>query len=86
MVYIYPDPLDRKNDFDSHIFSLLHELTINQDLISSDSVAHSICRVGGCGNLNLSPFTVGGYEFALGSTVLEFFIDALFFDTAFSLD
>jgi hypothetical protein len=78
--------LDRKDDFYAHVLSLMHDLTINNHLISTDSVTDRICWIRSCRDLDLAPLTIGGHIFALGREVLELFVDALLLNAALSLD
>lgn len=64
----------------------MHDLTINNHLISTDSVTDRICWICSCRDLDLAPLTIGGYIFALGSEVLELLVDALLLNAALSLD
>ena len=78
--------LDRKDDFYAHILSFVHNFTINKHLISADSVAHRICWVCSCGDLDFAPLAICGHKFALGSEALELLVDALLLNAALSLD
>lgn len=71
---------------DTHIFSLLHELAVNDDLVGADTVALCVRWVCGLRNLHLPPLAVCGHKLALLGEPLEFLVDALFLNTAFSLD
>lgn len=64
----------------------MHELPINDDLVYSNSVVLRISWVRRRGDLYLAPLLVGRHKLALGCAVLEFPINALVFDAAFSLD
>jgi hypothetical protein len=64
----------------------MHDLAVNEYLISTNSVADLVRRIGSSGNLDFAPLAVGGYELSLGCEVLELLIDALLFDTTFSLN
>lgn len=64
----------------------MHDLAINEHLIGTDTVANLICGIGCGGNLDLAPLFVGGNELSLGCEVFKLFVNALFLDTALSLD
>lgn len=78
--------LDRKDDLDAHILSLMHDLTINNRLMSTDSITDRIRWVRSCSDLDLAPLTVGRHIFALDHEVLELFVDALLLNATLSLD
>lgn len=78
--------LDRKDDFYAHVLSLMQDLTINNHLISTDSVTDRISWIRSCRDLDLAPLTIGGHIFALGREVLELLVDALLLNAALSLD
>jgi hypothetical protein len=71
---------------DTHVLSLLHKLTVNQNLISTNAVAHGICWVCGRRNLHLTPLAVGGYKLAGAHTLGVLFIHALILNAAFTAD
>lgn len=79
-------PLHRKHNFDTHIFSSVHNLSVNDDLIGTDLVSYSISWIRGRGDLNLTPLAVRRNQVALGCAVLEFPVDALFIDATLALD
>lgn len=78
--------LHRQNDLDAHVLSLMHNLPINQDLISANPIAHHIRRVSTRGDLDLPPFAVGGHELPLGSAILKFTVYTLFIDASLPLN
>ena len=78
--------LNRQNNLDTHILSLVHKLAINQNLISTDPVAHGIRGIRTRRDLDLAPLTVCGDELALRCALLELGVDALVFDAALALD
>lgn len=78
--------LHRQHDPDTHVFSLLHELAVDDDLVGADAVALCVCWVCGLRNLHLPPLTVCGHKLSLLGEPLELLVDALFLDTAFPLD
>lgn len=78
--------LHRQHDPDTHVFSLLHELAVDNDLVGADAVALCVCWVCGLRNLHLPPLTVCGHKLSLLGEPLELLVDALFLDTAFPLD
>ena len=78
--------LHGEDDLDAHVFPLMHELAVDEDLVGTDAVADRVCRVRDSGDLYLAPFAVRGHETALGGAVLELAVDALLVDTALSLD
>jgi hypothetical protein len=51
--------LYRQEYLDTHVFALLHQSTIHQDLIRTNSVALIIGGVCCLSDLNLSPLLVG---------------------------
>lgn len=73
-------------DFDAHVLTLIHELTINDLLVGSDAVTRCVCWICGRGNLNFAPFTITGHNLAVRRKLLEAFVDALFLDAALALD
>lgn len=78
--------LNRQNNLDAHVLSLMHKLAINQNLISTDSVAYSICGICNSRDLDLAPLTICRDELALRCALLELGVDALVFDAALALD
>ena len=78
--------LDGQHNFDTHILALVHQLSVNNDLVGTNSVAHNIGRICASRNLDLAPLLVSRYKLSLRCSVLELFIDTLLFDTTFSLD
>jgi hypothetical protein len=78
--------LDWQDNLDAHVFSLVHDLAIDNRLVCTNTVVDCVCRVGACSNLNFSPLLVGGDKAALVGEPLELLVDALLFDAAFSLD
>ena len=78
--------LDRQDNLDTHVFSLLHELAIDDDLVGADTVALCIRWVCGLRNLHLSPLTICGHKLSLLREPLEFLVYTLFLDAAFPLD
>jgi len=77
---------DRQNNLDAHVFPLMHNLAIDDDLISTDPVALGIRGVRRRGDLDLAPLTIGGHDFAFCCAILELLVDALFIDTSLTLD
>lgn len=78
--------LNWQNNLDAHVLSLMHQLSINDDLVSANLVADCISRVSGRRDLDLSPLTVGRHKLALSCTLLELLVNTLLFDAAFPLD
>jgi hypothetical protein len=78
--------LNGQHNLDTHVLSLLHKLTVNQDLVGTNAVAHGICWVCGRRNLHLAPLTVGGYNLAGAHTFGVLLIHALLFNAAFTAD
>lgn len=70
----------------AHVFPLMHHFTINKHLVGANSVADRISWIRSCGDLDFSPLAICRHKFALVCEVFEFFEDALFLNTAFSLD
>jgi hypothetical protein len=64
----------------------MHNLAIDNNLMCTDSVLHSISWVGAGSDLNFAPLLVGWDKLPLGSEILEFSVDTLFLDTSLSLD
>lgn len=64
----------------------MHQLSVNDRLVHSHAIVLSICRVGSRRDLNLTPLPVRGGKLATSGSLFEFFVDALFFDTTFTLD
>ena len=64
----------------------MHDLAVDDYLMHANSVVHSIRWIRRRGNLNLSPLTISRHYRAFKCTFLEFLVDALLVDTAFSLD
>lgn len=64
----------------------MHDLTVDDDLISTDLVAFRIRWVRSRRNVDLAPLAVGGHKLALFGAVLEFLVDALIIDAALPLD
>jgi hypothetical protein len=52
----------------------------------ANSVVHGICRIRSRRDLNLAPLAVGRHDCAFERAFLEFLIDTLLVNTAFSLD
>lgn len=77
---------NREDNFDTHVLSLMHDLPIYKHLICSNSVAHCVCWIRGCRNLDLAPLLVGRHELSLRREVLELFVDSLFLDAALALN
>jgi len=65
---------------------LVHELSINQNLMSTNSIVHCIGRIRTCRDLNLTPFSVGRNELALLRSLLELGVHPLIFDTTLALN
>lgn len=78
--------LDRQDNLDTHVFPLVHQLAVNDLLVSADTIALRIRGIRGRCNLDLSPLAVGGHNHAVGHELLEALVDTLLFDTAFALD
>lgn len=78
--------LDRQNYLDTHIFTLVHNLAINKHLVSTDSVAHSICGIRSSRYLNLTPLLVGGDKLPLSRKVLELLVNTLFLNATLTLN
>lgn len=79
-------PLDRQNNLDAHVIALVHQLAINQNLISANAVALRVCRVRRRRDLNFSPLAVRGHELAVRGQLHEAGVDTLVLDTTFPLD
>lgn len=75
-----------QHDLDTHILSLVHKLSINDNLMHTNAVVHSIRRICRCSNLNLAPLAVGRDKFTLQCALPEFGVYALVFHTAFALN
>lgn len=82
----YSNHSDRQDNLNAHVLSLMHDLAVNEHLISTNSVADLVCGVGSSGNLDFTPLAVGGYKLSLRCEVFELLVDALLFNTALSLD
>ena len=54
-----------QHNFDSHVLSLMHDLTINDDLVHADTIVNSVCRICRRSDLNLTPLAIGRNQFAL---------------------
>lgn len=78
--------LDRQENLDSHILSLMHEFSLDEHLMYPDSVMLLIRWVGSSGDLDLAPFAVRGHKLAFCCAVPKFLVDALLLDAALSLD
>lgn len=78
--------LNRQNNFDAHILTLVHDLAVNEYLVSSNSVPHSVRWICAGSNLDLPPLTVCWYQVPLRGELLELFVNTLFLDTSFALD
>lgn len=78
--------LDWQDNLDAHVFSLVHDLAIDNCLVYTHTVVDCVCRVCACSNLNFSPLLVGGDKAALLCEPLELLVDALLFNAPFSLD
>lgn len=48
-----------QENLDAKVLSVLHELTVDKDLVGSESVSDRVGGVGGLGDLDLSPLLVG---------------------------
>lgn len=77
------NPSDRQNNPDSHVLALLHEFTVNHNLICTDAVADCICRICGRSNLYLTPLPVSGNKLAICCASLELLVNTLLLYTAF---
>lgn len=75
-----------KNNLHTHVFSLMHDLSINHDLVHTNAVVYLVCRVRRGGNLNFTPLLVRRNESTFRGKPLELFIDTLLFDTSFTLN
>lgn len=64
----------------------MHDLAINEHLMSTHSVIHRIRRVCTCRNLDLAPLAVGGHKLTLRCELLELLIHSLLLNAALSLD
>ena len=64
----------------------MHDLAVDKNLMSANSVVLRIRRVSACRNLNLAPLTVRRDELSLRCEFLEFLVDTLLLNTALSLD
>jgi hypothetical protein len=64
----------------------MHELTVDEHLMSPNSVIYGICWVRTGGDLDLAPLTIGRYNLSLGCESLEFLVDPLLLNTALSLN
>lgn len=83
----YPhDTSDWQDDLYTHILTLVHQLAVDENLVSTYTVAYGICWISRRGDLNLTPLLVRRHELALRGEPLELLVDSLLFDTAFTLD
>ena len=64
----------------------MHDLAVDEHLISADSIARRICRIRSRGDLDLAPLAVGGHKLSFRCEFLELFEDALLLNTALPLD
>ena len=64
----------------------MHKLSVNDDLMHTNAVVHSVRRICRCSNLDLAPLAVGRDKFALQRPLPEFGVYALVFYTAFTLN
>lgn len=64
----------------------MHDLAIDEHLMSTHSVIDGICWVCTRRNLDLAPLTVGRHKLALRRELLELLINSLLLDTALSLN
>ena len=78
--------LDRENNLDTHILSLVHDLSINNSLMRTNTVIHCVRGVCACSNLDLSPLLVSRDKASFVGESLELLVDTLFFNAALSLD
>lgn len=78
--------LYRKANFDAKVLSLMHQLSINEHLISTNAISHSISWISGGGDLDLSPFLVGRHELTSCCAFFELLVYALLLDAAFPLN
>lgn len=77
---------NRQDNFNAHVLSLMHELAVYEYLIRPDAVAHRVRWIRHRRDLDLAPLLISRHKLSMGCEVLEFFIDALFFDAALPLD
>ena len=59
--------LNRQNYLDTHVLALMHQFSINQNLVGANAIPHCISRICRCGDLDLTPLLVRWHELALGS-------------------
>ena len=52
----------RQHDLDTHVLALVHQLSINEDLVCTNAVADGIGRIGDCRDLDLAPFLVRRHD------------------------
>ena len=77
---------NRQDNFDTHIFSLMHDFAVYKHLIRTDAVAHCVRWIRHRRNLDLAPLLISGHKLSMRCEILELSVDALFLDAALSLD
>lgn len=79
-------PSNWQDNLDTHVLSLVHNLAINENLVSTNSVALLIRGIRGSSDLDFAPLTVGRHKLSLGCETLELLVDTLFLNAAHSLN
>lgn len=64
----------------------MHKLSVDDDLVYTNTVVNSVCGVCCRRNLNLTPLLVSRYKFPLQCALLELRVYALVFNAALALD
>lgn len=75
-----------KHDLNAHVFALLHQFSINDDLVRANPIPDRVSGIPGSRDLDLVPFFVGWHQTAGQSTLLELFVDTLIFDASLTLN
>ncbi len=65
---------------------MLHKLSIDQNLMDTETIVVGIGGIGCFGYLFLSPLGVGGYRSSRVHDFFEFAVDTLAVNAAFALD
>lgn len=76
----------RQHDLNTHVLALMHQLSIDKDLVRTDTVANGICGIRNRCDLDLAPFLVRGHDLARRSEPLKLLVHALLLYTALTLD
>lgn len=76
----------RQHDLDTHVLALVHQLSVNEDLIRTNAVSNGVSGVCDRRDLDLAPLLVRRHDLARRREPLELLVHALLLYTALALN